>query len=398
MPKGVKRDLNKDRKKKRRASISKDVELFKMYGAQPVPPKKGLDDPNFRLEWIHASNWASNDEAVPVKVAVKELVHWMKENGYSKTDVDAVKAVPEYEITSPGRTAFLLNNNWPASDDTSNWLKGKIAQAIENGSALVKSNKSKKKETDKQEILKKENKVSPEILNRHDAQEITDEIEEGLIVSEKGISSERIKAITKGKKLVVLKIALEKIKSLKDELSLFGVDDQVTEAYSFMGKRQVNRAIKGFDEATAILEGQKINKSTIRKPRSKKPKSAAIQIKRVKFKERDQENNIVSVQPIDVVGSTKMVVWNPKYRKIGIYYSKDATGFSFKGTTLQNFADGSEQKTLRGTKDSSVADKLLSFRKATVRKVDGLFAELKTTNTKLNGRFGPETVILKVYK
>ena len=89
-----------------------------------------------------------------------------------------------------------------------------------------------------------------------------------------------------------------------------------------------------------------------------------------------------------------MVVFNTKNRKLGIYYAEDHGSFKVKGTTLQFYDERlSVQKTVR--KPDEV---LPTWKKITKHKLKPQFGYLKTTETKLNGRFNADTIILKAFK
>lgn len=77
-----------------------------------------------------------------------------------------------------------------------------------------------------------------------------------------------------------------------------------------------------------------------------------------------------------------------------MYVAMDADGFQVKGTTLQRFDEKqSIQKTLRKPNET-----LPKVKKTTKAKTLKEFSYLKTTETKLNGRFNEETVLLAVFK
>ena len=68
------------------------------------------------------------------------------------------------------------------------------------------------------------------------------------------------------------------------------------------------------------------------------------------------------------------------------------SGLSVKGTTIIGFNETeSIQKTLR-----KPADQIKEFKSAGKVKLRTFLDEIKTTDTKLNGRCNPETVLLKV--
>jgi len=89
-----------------------------------------------------------------------------------------------------------------------------------------------------------------------------------------------------------------------------------------------------------------------------------------------------------------LVVFNTKNRKLGIYFADDHAQFKVKGTSLLFFDETrSVQKTVR--KPNEV---LPNWKKVTKHKLKTQFGYLKTTETKLNGRFNADTIILKAFK
>ena len=104
---------------------------------------------------------------------------------------------------------------------------------------------------------------------------------------------------------------------------------------------------------------------------------------------------------MDVIGASELWVFNVKNRKIGKYVAKNidpkgmaraGSGLQVKGTTIIGFDEAlSMQKTLR-----KPADQLKEFKSAGKVKLRKFIEDIATTDTKLNGRCNPETVLLKV--
>ena len=71
---------------------------------------------------------------------------------------------------------------------------------------------------------------------------------------------------------------------------------------------------------------------------------------------------------------------------------REGTGLSVKGTTIQGYDESlSIQKTLR-----KPVEQLKEFKDSGKVKLRKFLDDIKTTDTKLNGRCNPETIILKV--
>jgi hypothetical protein len=146
-----------------------------------------------------------------------------------------------------------------------------------------------------------------------------------------------------------------------------------------------------------VIESSKATRKT-RKPKSK---PAAKVVEKVKYKKTDDKYKLASVDPASIVGATTLWVFNTKTRKLGRYVAseidptgagREGSGLSVKGTTITGFDEAqSIQKTLRKPDDT-----LKDFKAAGKVKLRKFMEELPTTETKLNGRLNPDTIILKV--
>jgi len=178
--------------------------------------------------------------------------------------------------------------------------------------------------------------------------------------------------------------------------ALKGVDEDLKEGYSHLLKDKrmegLIELVNRFIDACDVIIGE--SKAT-RKQRKKKPVSVDKQIAKLKFKQTDAGLGITSVNPTNIVGATMAVIYQCKYRKLGVYVADDERGFKVKGTTLLNYSEkSSTKKTLRKPKEQ------LGFAKKATRHKFGKWyeSEVKTTETKLTGRFSDDTVILQVFK
>ena len=178
--------------------------------------------------------------------------------------------------------------------------------------------------------------------------------------------------------------------------ALKGTDDDLKEAYSHLLKNKrmegLIELINRFIDACDVIVGE--SKAT-RKQRKKKPVSIEKQIAKLKYKQTDATLGITSVNPTNIIGATMAIIYQCKYRKLGVYVADDDRGFKVKGTTLLNFSDkNSTKKPLRKPKEQ------LNFaKKATKHKFGKWFeSEIKTTETKLTGRISDDTVILQTFK
>lgn len=168
---------------------------------------------------------------------------------------------------------------------------------------------------------------------------------------------------------------------------------QLREGYAHMKKSDVNTWIKALENIMSacdlVIDAAKAN----RKPRKKAPVSKEKQIAKLKYCVTDERYKLASVNPIELIDSTEVWVFNVKTRKIGRYVAQDHSTMKIKGTTIEFFDETkSVQKTLRKPEEV-----LKEFKKASKVKLRKFLDNINTMETKLNGRFNADTVILKVY-
>lgn len=177
--------------------------------------------------------------------------------------------------------------------------------------------------------------------------------------------------------------------------------EQLKEGYAHLSKAQIKKKVtalqKIIDACNVIIEASKATRK-VRKP---KLRSAAKQIEKLKFKTTDDKYSLASINPAEIVGASELWVFNCKTRKLGKYVAeivdpkgmgRDGSGLTVKGTTIQGFKETeSVQKTLR-----KPDDQLKEFKSAGKVALRTFLEDIKTTDTKLNGRINVDTVLLRV--
>ena len=187
---------------------------------------------------------------------------------------------------------------------------------------------------------------------------------------------------------------LQELNNLPPAKKQDDMQQQLAEGYNTYSKKEIKELTdfyKRLFDAIEIIKAEKKQTRSVRKP---KQKTAAELVKKLKFKPSDGDFGIASINPADIIDANVLVVFNTKNRKLGIYYAQEHTTFKVKGTTLQFFDEKrSTQKTVR--KPNEV---LPNWKKVTKHKLKPQFGYLKTTETKLNGRFNADTIILRAFK
>ena len=132
----------------------------------------------------------------------------------------------------------------------------------------------------------------------------------------------------------------------------------------------------------------------IRKPREKKVKSAVDQVSKMKFQKEFPPLKIVSVNPAEMIGASQVWTYNTKYKKLTRYDAAGPKGIQVKGTTLIGY-DEEKSLTKSVRKPEVTIQQLLSAGKVALRNI---LTDLKTNETKPNGRINTDTIILRVIK
>lgn len=168
-------------------------------------------------------------------------------------------------------------------------------------------------------------------------------------------------------------------------------DDYLKESYPKSDKIMIGAAkfLSGIaDDAERLAS----NKNAARKPRKKKPVSQEKKVGKLKYKTEDADNKLISINPIKILGSQQLWIYNVKSRKLGVYIATDSAGLGVKGSVIENYKySESISKTLRKPKD--VLPRVLDGGKIILRKVMG---EINSKPSELNGRINKDTILLRV--
>lgn len=178
------------------------------------------------------------------------------------------------------------------------------------------------------------------------------------------------------------------MKAIHNELTFYqeiksGRDEQLNEAYKFVGKRELNKVIKVLGDW--ICDTEKYRQSVKKtKVRVKKTQPPIRQIRDLKY---DKEGSTVSAMKIP--GAVELILFNTKYRKLQVYYAIGRSGLSIKGTSIKDFDD---VKSYQVTVRQNLVEDVLS---KNPKQIDKVF-DSKTKRTKVNGRVNEHCKIVYV--
>ncbi len=428
-------------------SITKKPKKKVVRGAPRIKRGNKLTEPSWEgwEEWTgekfhrtaqHARAWYyENYKPADLYPAVWK---WMEQNDYTKEQLKQAKAAPGHELSiTAGISAKLLMNGMPDYNkkhdeywDTlagtmgnispvTKFLKARIERAIEAGKSVVEEKKEVEKE--------KANVYTPTIQERIRDQarlqaEALEEWLDGFISDRKNFDPKGFDFKKHFQKTGVTQAHARKLKGFYEnelvdfqELERFPtagqlkkMDEhtqdqwaQLKEGYAHLKKADIKAFTTAIEELMTALDFVIDTAKATRAPRKAKPKSATKLVEKLKFLKVDEKFKLASISPDQIIGATELWVFNVKTRKLGKYVAKnpdptgmgrDGSGLQVKGTTILAYdEDQSIQKTLR-----KPADQLKEFKGAGKVKLRKFLEDIATTDTKLNGRCNPETILLKV--
>ena len=363
---------------------------------------------------------------------------WMADNDYTKEQIKQAKAAPNSALSiTAGIVGKMLMNGMPdyhkAHDEhwqsckgtggdirpASEFMHKRCERAIQEGAKIV--------EIKAEEAEEKKDIYVPTIQERirDQARLQAEELEEwldGFITNKKDFDPKGFDFKKHFQKTGVTQAHARKLKlfyatELDDfkELERFPtagqlkkMDEhtqdqwaQLKEGYAHLKKADIKMFTTAIEELMTALDFVIDTAKATRAPRKSKPKSATKLVEKLKYLKVDDKFKLASVSPDQVIGASELWVFNVKTRKLGKYVAqnidpkgmgRDGTGLSVKGTTIIGYNEvESIQKTLR-----KPADQLKDFKSAGKVKLRKFLDDIKTTDTKLNGRCNPDTVLLKV--
>lgn len=363
---------------------------------------------------------------------------WMKDNGYTATDIKNAKAAPVSTLSvTAGIVAKMLNNGMPDYNEkhnvywqslpgtlgeikpSSNFLKERISDAITEGSKVVEVKKVEEKEKASVYVPTIQERIRDQAYIQSEA---IDEWLEGFIRDKDSFDPKGFDFKKHFQEKGVTQAHARKLKSFfENELDDFKDLDrmptpgqlkkmseheqdmwvQLKEGYSHIKKADIKKYTTAIDDLIQALDFVTESAKATRAPRKAKPKSATKLVEKLKYLKTDEKFKLASVTPDQIVGASELWVFNVKTRKLGKYTAsnidptgtgRDGSGLSVKGTTIIGFNEAeSIQKTLRKPELQ-----LKEFKDAGKVKLRKFLEDIATTDTKLNGRCNPDTILLRV--
>ncbi len=125
----------------------------------------------------------------------------------------------------------------------------------------------------------------------------------------------------------------EKFRTFESELisSIEETDPDFVEGWSYLSKTKQKKLLS---YVTDIANEFEARSKIVRRKKKVTPEKI---VKNVKYQKSLDKYSVESIDPVSIIGAKVLLAFNTKQNKVFYYESTDPDGFSFKGTTLQNY-------------------------------------------------------------
>ena len=361
----------------------------------PEPKWAGCEtwtDEKIHNEWwrgIHYYNYHNS---------VGDLVKYVSQYGtskcnWTKQDVQAFNEIEEWRVGfTLGKVCKMLMMGAPLRDSTKEYIDIEFSKILALGHERIAA----KKAADKGNVVK----LTIQDRMREKFHDIIGEIEEWYDNWDQGKEVPDMVTwfrTTNVPQQFVNQIAevftprMEELLAAKGK----GADEQLKEGYRHIDKAKLKHLSEFYSKLTDALETYGAVKKAVRKARVKKAPSREKMVSKVKYCVQNTDLNLVSVNPVDIMGAKELWIYNIKTRKLGKYVAAtDAGQLGIKGNTILGYdSKKSIAKTLR-----KPTEQLKNFSNSGKIALRTFIEDIKAVSIELNGRLSTDIVLLKTSK
>jgi len=356
-------------------------------GLAGVPIEKGFDAVK---DYFHME--------VDKKDCINQVRTWVKKN-FNKTDAKYILINPEWKFTFShhGAIAFWDINDFEKTEITNEYLNSllrRMSKFVEEGKILYKEKQMSDKDKGNVITLSPQDKLVRKIQNTI--------MQELLELEDMWIDGEEtsINIYDRFKYHGLTNTAISHVKPMIEGWLLDYEDayhkrcDQAVEGYSHLKRPALNQRIKTCQLMLDDLERIRSATKASRTINIKKPTSADKQVAKIQYKKEDNDFKIVSLHPIQIIGKTRLYIFNTKYREMCYYETAAPRGFETSGTSIKNFDKESSFK-IKFRKPLEFFPIILTKNFKQITKF--LEDNAKSSKRKeANGRINKDTILLRV--
>jgi hypothetical protein len=331
------------------------------------------------------------------KKAMTGVWHWLdKHSGFDKELIKKLKKVPDVWFGTFSKHCYIHYKSGYMPDDVAEHLKAKVPDLENKAEEIIEAKEEQQK--NKAPVVSIQQRMREQVVDLcGEWEHIIDQVCLGEF-DVKSFDPYKDMLTYGGSKVIkpnhakIIKDMYTQQHSEAIEIAAWK-DEDIKEAYNYMSAKVRKDHLALFDKIMTACDTLINTGKAQRKTRKPKAVSKEKVIAKLKYQVNDSDLGIASINPVEIIDAKELWVYNTKTRKVGVYKVDGLkVGLGVKGTSIVDFDPvKSVQKTLR-----KPAEQIKAFVGART-KVSKAFDEVKTTDTKLNGRFNEHTIILKAF-
>lgn len=332
---------------------------------------------------------------VPSKALYDSFIKYCERFDKKKSAI--LKVLPEYEFMSAGKYAYLALKGAELDDETLVHLEKKYKELLVKAEALTKVKTAETKQKVAGPVISIQTRMREQVSDLCGQwDEYVDQLCFGKFDLAKFDPHGQMQLYNSG----VIKAAHAKI--IKDMYTnqyneakevVLWKDEQIKEGYAYMTAKMRKDFLAFFEKIMTACDTYINTGKAVRKTRVKKAPSKEKLIAKIKYKESDPSIGLASINPLSIIDSNVLWVYNTKNRKLGCYVA-DSMGqvLSIKGTSIIGFdPKKSVCKTVRKPELLKGAGKLPRT------KMQKQFDEIRATETSMNGRLNEHIILISTF-
>jgi hypothetical protein len=332
---------------------------------------------------------------VPSKALYDSFIKYCERFDKKKSAI--LKVLPEYEFMSAGKYAYLALKGAELDDETLVHLEKKYKELLVKAEALTKVKTAETKQKVAGPVISIQTRMREQVSDLCGQwDEYVDQLCFGKFDLAKFDPHAQMQLYNSG----VIKAAHAKI--IKDMYTgqyeeakevVVWKDEQLKEGYAYMTAKMRKDFLAFFEKIMTACDTYINTGKAVRKTRVKKAPSKEKLISKIKYKESEPSIGLASINPLSIIDSNVLWVYNTKNRKLGCYVA-DSMGqvLSIKGTSIIGFdPKKSVCKTVRKPELLKGAGKLPRT------KMQKQFDEIRATETSMNGRLNEHIILISTF-
>lgn len=347
----------------------------------PDIPWKSLGDEELKSQWLHCTNvlWDAEKEGKLERADLYSAYQAFCYHAFNKGEDMVIYRERERIPFALLSSAYLLSLG-AINEEAEDYLKMRLRIVLRHVTPKVAEGVILPKKSIQDGMARRLSEILGEL------QGLEDEFKENIYMWLQGqnIPKQYVADIKK-----FYEPRLRELQSLRA-----GTDIQLNEAYSRYSKKQIKKMLGWYEQLMVDLDAYGRLKQTQRKPRARKPKSPIKLVARLQYLPHHEELGIRSIKPESIIGATALWVFDTKTRKLCVYNASPLDKeLSVKGTTLL----GWEPKISMGKTLRNPTEQLKIFMSGGKVAMKKFLAEIRTKESRLNGRLNKNSILLRAY-